>query len=213
MSSTSLIRPSRWRPPRRTWEILSFCFGVGSLSSRSWPKPRMALSGVRSSWLMRERNSFLAALARWASSRAASSANSAALRSLISRCTLTQCVHQPRSLATGTMFSSTQNSRAVLAVVDQFHAHGLPRFERLADFPPGLRDRFSAPGTCAWRLANHFLHRVPGHPREGAVGVANARPRQVNRLRLGDEDRVVGVVDGTLQHSQPVLGAPTLGDV
>ena len=39
----------------------------GSISS-SWPKPRMALRGVRSSWLMRERNSLLAALARSAAS-------------------------------------------------------------------------------------------------------------------------------------------------
>ena len=40
----------------------------GRVISSNWPKPRMALSGVRSSWLMRERNSLLARLAFSASS-------------------------------------------------------------------------------------------------------------------------------------------------
>ncbi len=46
---------------------------------------RMAFSGVRSSWLMRERNSLLARLALSASSRAVPRAISAARRSVMSR--------------------------------------------------------------------------------------------------------------------------------
>ena len=48
-------------------------------------KPRTALSGVRSSWLMLARNSDLARLARSAWSRAATSACSVCLRSVMSR--------------------------------------------------------------------------------------------------------------------------------
>ena len=53
--------------------------------SRSCAKPRIELSGVRSSWLMRDRNSLLARLARSASSRAVRNAISAARRSVMSR--------------------------------------------------------------------------------------------------------------------------------
>ena len=65
---------------RRMWSTLSTCSWVRSSSWSSWPNPRIALSGVRSSWLMRDRNSLLAVLARSAS-RLASSAVAAAARS------------------------------------------------------------------------------------------------------------------------------------
>src|SRR5260221_235102 len=52
------------------WVTLSPCRPASASISRSWPKPRMALSGVRSSWLIRERNSLLARLARSASAAA-----------------------------------------------------------------------------------------------------------------------------------------------
>ena len=51
--------------------MLSPLGGVAASISINWPKPRMALSGVRNSWLMRERNSLLALFARSASSLAA----------------------------------------------------------------------------------------------------------------------------------------------
>ena len=58
-----------------------------SARASSWAKPRMVFSGVRSSWLMRDRNSLLARLARSASSLARASAASARLRSVTSvRC-------------------------------------------------------------------------------------------------------------------------------
>ncbi len=72
-SSTSSIRRSRCSPPRSTWCSRSSWRGAsGSLRSRSssWANPRIALSGVRSSWLIDDRNSLLAALARSAASRA-----------------------------------------------------------------------------------------------------------------------------------------------
>ena len=45
--------------------MLAFCEGVGGgeSDSISWAKPRIALSGVRSSWLMLERKSDFARLA------------------------------------------------------------------------------------------------------------------------------------------------------
>ena len=78
MSRTSLINWRRCWPADTMWLMLSALSGVSSSSCNSWPKPRMAVSGVRSSWLMRERNSSLAWVAARASSRAPSSS---ALRS------------------------------------------------------------------------------------------------------------------------------------
>src|SRR3954451_23523657 len=68
MSSTSLISSSRWWPARRMRSTRACASSSRPSSTSSWPKPRIALSGVRSSWLMRERNSLLASLARSASS-------------------------------------------------------------------------------------------------------------------------------------------------
>ncbi len=55
--------------------MLSFWAGVGGgeSDSISWAKPRMALSGLRSSWLMLERKSDLARLAFSATDLALSS--------------------------------------------------------------------------------------------------------------------------------------------
>ncbi len=81
-SRISLIRVSRWRPDLRMWLANSFfCASVdGSRSEvRIWAKPRMALSGVRSSWLMDDRKADLAWLALLACSTA--SASSALLTS------------------------------------------------------------------------------------------------------------------------------------
>ena len=114
MSSTSLIRPSRCRPPFAICSTFSRWSAFSSSIASSWPKPRMALSGVRSSWLMRERKSLLARLAASAACLAWSSSSSARLRSVMSRCTETQCVYHPVSFATGTMLSSTQNSEPSL---------------------------------------------------------------------------------------------------
>ena len=53
----------------RFWEAV----GGGEPESMSWAKPRIALSGVRSSWLMLERKSDFARLAFSATSLALSS--------------------------------------------------------------------------------------------------------------------------------------------
>jgi len=64
-SRISLISSSRYQPAfrirrrSRCWEAV----GGGVADSISWAKPRMELSGVRSSWLMLERKSVLARLA------------------------------------------------------------------------------------------------------------------------------------------------------
>ena len=70
-----LISSSRYHPAWRICSMLSFWAGVGggAAVSISWANPRMALSGVRSSWLMLERNSDLAWLALSATPMAVSS--------------------------------------------------------------------------------------------------------------------------------------------
>ena len=74
-SSTSSISASRRRPARRISPTVSD-WPVGSVAMpSSWLKPRIAFSGVRSSWLIRDRNSVLAALA--CSARAVAAASSA----------------------------------------------------------------------------------------------------------------------------------------
>ncbi len=59
----------------------------------------MAFSGVRTSWLMRDRNSVFARLARWASS--------AATRSVVSRTTVTAPTGRPRASHTGVAVTHT----------------------------------------------------------------------------------------------------------
>ncbi len=93
MSSTSLIRLSRCRPPLRIWRTLSACSASSSSSSSTWAKPRIALSGVRRSWLMRDRNSLFARLARSASSRASCTSSSLFLRAVMSDDTQHDRIH------------------------------------------------------------------------------------------------------------------------
>src|ERR1022692_518268 len=64
-SGTSLISFRRYHPAWRIWAILLAwgTAGDGDADSISCAKPRIALSGVRSSWLMLERKSDLARLA------------------------------------------------------------------------------------------------------------------------------------------------------
>ncbi len=85
-SRISLIRSSRYQPDLRIWSMCFFCVGVGAGEpvSRSWAKPRIALSGVRSSWLMPERKSDFAWLAFSAASMAAVSSVSTRLRTELS---------------------------------------------------------------------------------------------------------------------------------
>ena len=83
--------------------MLPFCEGEGGgrSESSSCAKPRMALSGERSSWLMLERNSDLARLAFWATAVASASwvlvffsASSRVLRSETSA-SITRCAGAP----------------------------------------------------------------------------------------------------------------------
>ena len=78
-SRVSLIRSSRCQPARWICCVHSrwWAANAGSRSRPSnWAKPIMALSGVRSSWLMRDRNSLLA----WLAASACCSARSDASR-------------------------------------------------------------------------------------------------------------------------------------
>ena len=93
-SRISLISSSRYHPAWRIWSMLAFCEAVagGVSESISCAKPRMALSGERSSWLILERNSDLARLAFSATKVALSSSaflpcstSSRRLRSVTSR--------------------------------------------------------------------------------------------------------------------------------
>ena len=87
-SRMSLIRSSRCQHASWMWRV---CAGSASVSPRSsaWllscAKPSTAFSGVRSSWLMRERNSLFAWLASSAAARARSAS---AMRSCSSAFTL-----------------------------------------------------------------------------------------------------------------------------
>ena len=65
-SRISLISSSRYQPACRIWSTLSFCAGVGGgvPESTSCAKPRIAFRGERSSWLMLDRKSDFAWLAR-----------------------------------------------------------------------------------------------------------------------------------------------------
>ena len=93
-SRISLISLSRCHPAWRIWAMLSDweAVGNGEADSISWAKPRIALSGLRSSWLMLERKSDLARLAFSAADLALSSSTfdscsacSKRLRSVTSR--------------------------------------------------------------------------------------------------------------------------------
>ena len=93
-SRISLISFSRCQPASRIWVIRPdwAAVGGGAADSISWAKPRMALSGLRSSWLMLERKSDLARLAFSAADLAISrlmfvswSARSKRFRSVTSR--------------------------------------------------------------------------------------------------------------------------------
>ena len=96
MSSTSLIKASRCRAAFRMKWRFSFCSSVRSSSSSSWANPRMAFSGVRSSWLIRDRYSLLAAFALSAASLASRSSmercrTSSSTRALRSRRSAARC--------------------------------------------------------------------------------------------------------------------------
>ena len=73
MSRTSLISSRRCRPPLRICSTLSRSWPPSACIWSNCPKPRIALRGVRSSWLMRERKSLFARLARSASALASAS--------------------------------------------------------------------------------------------------------------------------------------------
>ncbi|EWS63190.1 hypothetical protein Y695_03577 [Hydrogenophaga sp. T4] len=81
-----MISSSRYQPALRICPMLRCCVGVGAgvPDSTSCAKPRMALSGVRSSWLMLEMKSVLARLAFSAASTASLSCCSTRLRTELS---------------------------------------------------------------------------------------------------------------------------------
>ena len=85
-SRISLISSSRYQPALRIWSRLRFCEGVGSgvPESMSCAKPRIALSGVRSSWLMPDRKSVFARLAFSAAAIASFRSDSTCLRTELS---------------------------------------------------------------------------------------------------------------------------------
>ena len=109
-SSTSLIRRSRWRPARSTSRRWPRERAPRSRSSSiSCAKPRMAFSGVRSSWLMLDRNSVFARLACCAVSRAATSSR---VRALTSSSSASRCRASARSAwRRSVMSSTTANTR------------------------------------------------------------------------------------------------------
>ena len=101
---------SRWVPAFSMCWMRSSCCSVGGRAAsrrRSCENPRTALSGVRSSWLMRDRNSVLARLDASSASRACRSAR-AVFRSVTSRRTAVTSV--PRSVWSADSEASSGNS-------------------------------------------------------------------------------------------------------
>ena len=89
-SRTSFTMSRRCSPPSRIQRRYSRCFPVRlspPCSSRSWLKPRIEFSGVRSSWLMSARNLLFARLAASAVAFACQRRSSMALRSVMSSLT------------------------------------------------------------------------------------------------------------------------------
>ncbi len=104
MSSTSLIRSSRCPPPRRICCTPSVWSGVRVSICRICAKPRIAFSGVRRSWLIRDRKSLFARLARSVSSCARRS------RSVAARCSV-MSIDSPSSDARTSSRSARHASR------------------------------------------------------------------------------------------------------
>ena len=71
MSMSSLMSASRWRPAPSIRSTPSLSSSLSSDSWRSCAKPRMEFSGVRSSWLVLDKNEFFAWVALMAVSLAA----------------------------------------------------------------------------------------------------------------------------------------------
>jgi hypothetical protein len=85
-SRISLINSSRYQPALMIWSMLRRCVvvGAGAPDSSSCANPRIAFSGVRSSWLMLERKSDLARLAFSAAAIASFKARSTRSRTELS---------------------------------------------------------------------------------------------------------------------------------
>ena len=154
-SSTLLTRSSRVAlasPIRRTWR-------ASSPSSRGEPrsrpaKPMMALSGVRSSWVMLARKSDLAAAAASASSRASISLASSSLRVWASRATLTMCGGAPSGCGTSVKLVSTHrtspSARTTRYSGLDLSAGRRRRFRSCAAAPRGPRRRWSGTSGSIW---------------------------------------------------------------
>ena len=211
-SSTSLTSASRCAPAfSMCWMRASCCSDGGSaVSSRSsWEKPRTALSGVRSSWLMRDRNSVFARLDASSASRAWRSAR-AVCRPVTSRRTAVRS--GPRSVSWRERETSSGNSW------------------------PSARRPNSSRTSPLWTIAD--LQRLgPGGfrgarmPRDEAVDRAadrlgRRRPEQALGRAVEEHDPAVGVdrddavVDGVdqaghadLALAQRGLHVQPLGDV
>ena len=146
-------------------------------SAMSCVKPPIALSGVRSSWLIVARNSLLARLAdsawaraRSASARAHSSAASAALRSVISRRTTTV-----PSAANGV---AAPSARSAQAYERQAHVHGHASSAWGTEHHIGLRnDRVAAEDLFQTLLERQAV--FVGH------GVGDFAERMTNRAGRG----------------------------
>ena len=110
ISRTSFTRVRRCWPASRMWEEYSSWIGSRPARLRSSAKPSTALSGVRSSWLMRERNSLFVRFARSASSIACRAADSARLRALMSVEIAPRAYGTPESSKSGNLMDNHRRS-------------------------------------------------------------------------------------------------------
>src|SRR2546427_3738277 len=166
-SSTSLMRRSRWRP--FVWISVSGSRRAAgtspySSSSMSSVNPRIALRGVRSSWLMFARNSDLARLA-------------CDRRSL-----------RPRSASAATRCSSS--SRRSSRLIQFICSASAPKSSRFGTtiVPPNRPSATSLRKPCAARTAKMNDHEITKPPSSANRIETAAKPRSEER-RVGKECR------------------------
>jgi hypothetical protein len=90
---------------------------------------------------------------------------------------------------------------AVLSVIHQLFAHRRARLQRLAN-PVKRRPIRLRPLQNPRSLPHNLLRRIPRHALERGIDIQHARSRLVHRLRLGNQDDIVGTLHGPHQHLQ-----------
>ncbi len=163
---TSLISVSKWLPASTMCLTKPRLRSGNSLSTpswpSSWPKPMMALSGVRSSWLMLDRNSDLARLALSASRVAASSSrfdsSSCAVRTCTRRSSsslrrITSCCVSRRSVTSRSLSAAAASCSDLRRSISASRPLNASTSSPTSSSPSLVARRESTP----WRIASRAM--------------------------------------------------------